>query len=110
MLGRSIIADRARRDEVARYVAVMTRRRDIWKAVNGVIDRAPIAAWELAQIRAPTLVIVGDEDVATRIEKSEAIVAAIAGSQLAIVPRAGHSSTVEEPAEVTRRVQTFLER
>ncbi len=110
MLGRSIIADPARRDEVAGYVKLMTRRRDIWRAVNGVIDRAPIARWELAQIRAPTLVIVGDEDVATRIEKSEAIVAAISGSKLTIVPRAGHSSTVEEPHEVTRCIQTFLER
>ena len=110
MLGRSIMADSARRDEVAGYIKVMTRRRDVWKAVNGVIDRAPIPRWELSQIRAPTLVIVVDEDVATRIEKAEAIVAAIGGATLAVVPRAGHSSTVEEPAEVTRCIQTFLER
>lgn len=110
MLGRSILADPSRRDEVARYVEAMSRRRDVWKAVNGVIDRAGIAAWELAQIRCPTLVIVGDEDVATPHAKAEALVAAIGGAELAVVPRAGHSSTVEEPAEITRCITTFLER
>ena len=110
MLGRSILADPARRDEVARYIALMTRRRDIWKAVNGVIDRAPVAAFELAAIRAPTLVIVGDEDVATTRDKAEALVAAIGGATLVVVPRAGHSSTVEEPAAVTDAIVRFLER
>src|SRR5688572_30312830 len=46
MLGKSILADSARKQEVARYVQAMTRRRDIWKAVNGVIDRAGIARSE----------------------------------------------------------------
>jgi pimeloyl-ACP methyl ester carboxylesterase len=108
MLGKSIIADAARKTEVDAFVRVMTRRRDVWKAVNGVIDRAGVPRWELAQITAPTLVVVGDEDVATPRAKSEALVAAIAGARLAVVPRAGHSSTVEEPAEVTHLLSEFL--
>lgn len=108
MLGRSINADPSREHEVAEFVSIMTRRRDVWKAVNGVIDRAGVSAAELAQITAKTLVIVGDEDVATPRVKAEALVAAIRGAQLAVIPRAGHSSSVEEPAEVTRAIAAFL--
>jgi len=108
MLGTSIINDTARKREVADFVRVMTRRRDVWKAVNGVVDRAGIAGWELAQISAPTLVVVGDEDVATPRTKAEALVAQIAGARLAVIPRAGHSSTVEAPADVTRAISEFL--
>jgi len=110
MMGTSILADKARKAEVDGYVKLMTRRRDVWKAVNGVIDRAGIADWELAQIRAPTLVIVGDEDVATPRPRAEGIVSRIAGATLVVIPRAGHSSTVEEPTEVTRHIEEFLDR
>ncbi len=109
MMGKSILADPNRKAEVAGFVKLMTRRRDVWKAVNGVIDRAGIAAWELAQIRAPTLVIVGDEDVATTPAKADALVAAIRGAKLAVIPRAGHSSSVEEPEAVTRQIAVFLD-
>jgi pimeloyl-ACP methyl ester carboxylesterase len=87
----------------------MKRRRDIWKAVNGVIDRAGVAASELARIRAPTLVIVGDEDVATPPAKAQQIVAAIAGAKLITIPRAGHSSPVEEPIAVTKAIEEFIQ-
>jgi pimeloyl-ACP methyl ester carboxylesterase len=100
MLGRSILDDKARRDDVKKFTALMTRRRDIWRAVNGVIDRAGVHD-ELGRIRAPTLVIVGDEDVATPPPKAERIASAIAGARLVRIPRAGHSSPVEEPAAVT---------
>lgn len=109
MLGQTIRRDPKRRDEIAGYVRLMTRRRDIWKAVNGVIDRAGITVSELAQIRAPTLVVVGDEDVATPRAKAERLVATIPNATLAVVPGAGHSSTVEAPDLVTRAITEFLE-
>jgi 3-oxoadipate enol-lactonase len=107
MLGKTILADKARRDELAKYVNLMSRRRDIWRAVNGVIDRAGIHA-ELSRITAPTLVVVGDEDVATPRPKAEKIAAAITGARLVTIPRAGHSSPVEEPALVTAAIEDFL--
>jgi len=75
--------------------------------VAGVIDR-PSIAHELERIRAPTLVIVGDEDVATTPAKADRLVAGIAGARLVRIPHAGHSSTVEEPAAVTAAIETFL--
>ncbi len=107
MLGRTILADPARRDHVARFNDIMTRRRDIWRAVHGVVDRAGCFD-ELARIRTPTQVLVGDEDVATPRPKAERIVAAVAGARLVAIPRAGHSSPVEEPAVVTAALDEFL--
>lgn len=107
MLGKSILTDPTRKAQVARHVAVMTRRRDIWRAVNGVVDRAGVFD-ELGRIRANTLVVVGDEDVATPPAKAARIAAAIAGATLATIPRAGHSSPVEEPAAVTAAIERFL--
>jgi 3-oxoadipate enol-lactonase len=107
MLGKTILTDPARRDEVKRYSALMSRRRDIWRAVNGVMDR-PGIQHELARITAPTLVVVGEEDVATPPTKAERIARGIAGARLVRIPHAGHSSTVEEPAAVTAAMETFL--
>jgi 3-oxoadipate enol-lactonase len=108
MFGETILADRARRGELARFLDVMSQRKDIWRAVNGVIDRAGIHD-ELARISVPTLVIVGDEDVATPPAKAEAIVAAIQGARMTRIPRAGHSSTVEEPEAVSAALVSFLQ-
>jgi pimeloyl-ACP methyl ester carboxylesterase len=85
----------------------MSRRGDIWRAVNGVIDRGGIHS-ELSRIAAPTLVVVGDEDTATPPPKAEKIAAAISGAKLVRIPRAGHSSPVEEPAAVTSALTGFL--
>jgi 3-oxoadipate enol-lactonase len=107
MLGKSILADPSRKAEVARYADLMSRRRDGWRACNGVIDRGDIHA-ELSRITCPTLVVVGDEDVATVPAKAEKIASAIRGAKLVRIPRAGHSSTVEEPRAVTQALTSFL--
>ena len=107
MLGKTILTDKARRADLERFVQLMSRRRDIWRAVNGVVDRGGIHH-ELPRITAPTLVVVGDEDLATPRPKAEKIAGAIAGSRLVTIPRAGHSSPVEEPALVTAAIEQFL--
>lgn len=107
MFGKAILTDPARREEIARYTEVMARRRDIWRAVNGVIDRAPVAS-ELPRIKAPTLIIVGEDDTATPTDKSDRMTAAIAGSRLVRIPGAGHSSTVEDPRAVNAAMESFL--
>jgi 3-oxoadipate enol-lactonase len=105
--GKTFLADATRKAELAGYVDLLTRRRDAWRATNGVIDRAGVIP-ELTRITAPTLVIVGDEDVATVPAKAQRIVERIAGARLVTIPRAGHSSTVEEPVAVTAAIASFL--
>ena len=107
MLGKTILTDKSRRAELAKYVDLMSRRRDIWRAVAGVVDRGGVHH-ELGRIAAPTLVVVGDEDVATPRPKAERIVSAIAGARLVTIPHAGHSSPVEEPQAVTAAIEEFL--
>jgi 3-oxoadipate enol-lactonase len=107
MLGKTVLGDPARKADVARFTKIMAQRRDIWRAVNGVIDRAGCAD-ELARIRVPTLVVVGTEDVATVPAKAHELVAGIAGAKLVEIAGAGHSSTVEQPAAVTAAIEQFL--
>jgi pimeloyl-ACP methyl ester carboxylesterase len=73
-----------------------------------VIERAGVVD-ELARITCPTLVLVGEEDVATVPAKSERIRDLIAGATLVRIPEAGHSSSVEQPAAVTAALAAFLQ-
>lgn len=107
MLGRTFLNDPARAAERARAQATMASRRDIWRAVNGVVDRAGVHD-ELARVAAPTLVVVGEEDVATVPAKAERIAAGIRGAKLVRIPGAGHSSSIEQPEAVTRAIGDFL--
>ena len=108
MFGRTFLTDPARSVERAEWKArLSSNRREIWRAVNGVIERHAVYD-ELASITVPTLVAVGDEDVATVPAKAERIHAAIRGSTLVRIPYAGHSSSVEQPALVNAAIDAFL--
>jgi pimeloyl-ACP methyl ester carboxylesterase len=63
---------------------------------------------QLASIRCPTLVLVGDGDELTPPALSEEIAAGIAGARLVRVPDCGHLSTLERPAEVTQALVEWL--
>lgn len=82
-------------------------RKGTSRAAHAVIDRDGVYDY-LEKISAPTLIIVGDEDVATVPAKSERMHAAIRDSELLVIPRAGHSSSIEEPEAVTRAIEDFL--
>ena len=77
------------------------------RAAHGVIDRAGVYD-QLDRIATPTLVLVGDEDVATVPAKAESLHQAISGSKLVVVPGAGHSASIEQPVLVTRALEDFL--
>lgn len=109
MFGRTFLADPARAAERDAWRAhLLGNRRAIWRATLGVVDRAGVAD-ELPRITAPTLVVVGDEDAATVPAKAERIAALIPGARLAVVCGAGHSSSVEQPAEVSVLLGAFLD-
>jgi 3-oxoadipate enol-lactonase len=62
---------------------------------------------DISRIRAPVLVIAGNEDPVTTVADAQAICAAIAQSALAIVP-GSHLSNIEAPAAFTRELLSFL--
>lgn len=79
----------------------------ISQAVKGVIDRQGVLD-ELKNITVPTLVGVGDEDIATKPEKAESIHGQIKNSQFHLIPKAGHSSCLEQPEIVNQLIENFL--
>jgi 3-oxoadipate enol-lactonase len=109
MFGRTFLEDPAREADrrVWRERGMANRPRGITRALAGVIERKPIYD-ELGKIAVPTLVMVGDEDVATIPAKAERIHAAIAGSRLVVIPGAGHTSSVEQPDVVNAALEGFL--
>lgn len=111
MFSQTYLADDDRAAERAhwRQQIVGNHRIGITRAVRGVVDRQGVDD-QIGKIATPTLIIVGEEDVATVPAKSERMHAAIPGSSLVRIPRAGHSSTIEEPAAVNAAMTEFLER
>ncbi len=110
MFGRKFLenpARRALRDELRRRF-LDNDRIGITRAVTGVIDREGVAD-EIGRISHPTLVLVGDQDVATPLVKAERIHALIRDSRLVVIEGAGHSSVLEEPEAVTRALAGFLD-
>jgi len=77
------------------------------RAAHGVIDRDGVYD-QLGRINTPTLILVGDEDVATVPAKAERLHQAITGSRLVVIPGAGHSASIEQPTLVTRAIEEFL--
>jgi pimeloyl-ACP methyl ester carboxylesterase len=63
---------------------------------------------DLARIRAPTLLLIGDDDMVS-LEHSVALYRAIPGSELAVVPGASHAVCMEKPELVNKVVLDFLE-
>lgn len=108
MFSRDFLTDPARAAQRAHWQRKLTgNRRSIWRAVNGVIDRAGVYD-ELGRVTCPVLVLVGDQDVATVPAKSERIHAAIPQSRLVRIAKAGHSSSIEQPAAVNAALDDFL--
>ncbi|WXG43740.1 MAG: alpha/beta hydrolase [Promethearchaeati archaeon SRVP18_Atabeyarchaeia-1] len=62
----------------------------------------------LAEIRVPTLIIRGSEDILTPKPMSDILNNRIKGSTIKIIKGAGHSSIVEKPMEVSEAIMQFL--
>ncbi len=69
------------------------------------IDVRPL----LSHIRAPTLVLVGEEDVLTPIWCAREIVEAIPNASLVVIGGAGHAPTIERPDIVNALAVAFFE-
>lgn len=109
MFGQKFLADptRAELRQVMRQRIIQNHRIGITRAVTGVVERKGVYE-EIRTIKVPTLIVVGDQDVATVPAKSQRIQAQIAGSRLVIIPGAGHTATVEEPTAINQALLAFL--
>lgn len=73
----------------------------------GSFERLDITA-RLPQIAAPTLVMVGEDDILKPRKYAEIIARGIPHSQLAVLPHAGHAANWEQPALFNALVLGFL--
>lgn len=74
-------------------------------AVMGRIDSRPM----LSSIRAPTLVLVGEDDELTPPDRAAEMAHGILAARLVSVPHCGHLSTLERPREVTGALLAWLQ-
>ncbi len=68
----------------------------------------PPAIGRLAEIRVPTLVVVGDKDQPETIDIAQMLANGIAGAQQVVIPDTAHHLNLEKPAEFNRVVLDFL--
>jgi len=108
LFGKTFLADPGRAEQRNHWEKHMLNlKKSISKAVQGVIDRKGVYE-EIKSIEKPTLIMVGDEDVATVPDKARQIHKQINGSILQILQSAGHSSSIEKPEEVNRLLNDFI--
>ena len=73
-------------------------------AMIGRPDSRPL----LVDIKVPTLVLVGRQDIATPLVRAEEMAADIGHSQLVVIEKCGHMAPLEKPAEVTAALRRWL--
>jgi 3-oxoadipate enol-lactonase len=81
---------------------------DVSQVQRGMAER-PDSMDTLKTINVPTLLVTGDEDPMTGVNEAEIMRQQIAGSQLRVIPKAGHYSPWEQPAEAGRILRQFLD-
>jgi pimeloyl-ACP methyl ester carboxylesterase len=111
LYGKTFLADPERgaeREEMRRRFLAIDATGAV-RALGGVLSRAPVEE-ELSSIRCPTLVLSGDEDTALVPARSARTAQLIPSARFQLIPRAGHSSPIEQPQAVTTALRAFLER
>ena len=73
-----------------------------------VVWPEPRAATRLEDVRCPTLVVVGDQDVPDTLEIADLLAASIPGARKAVIEGSGHLPSLERPDELTRLLLDFL--
>jgi len=81
--------------------------RGIADSLAGLAARADSTS-TLREVRVPTLVVCGLEDLLTPPSEAEALRAGIAGSRLELIPRAGHLASLENPEAFNAVLKDFL--
>lgn len=78
-------------------------------AVQQGMAARPDSVPTLATINVPTLVVAGEEDVTTPLADLQAIHRGIAGSQMVVIPKAGHYAIFERSGDVGGAIRKFLD-
>lgn len=107
LVGRTTQAERPAVVAAVREAVLAAPARGVVDALAGLAARADSTP-TLREIRVPTLVVCGAEDEITPPAEAEAMARGIGGSRLVAIPRAGHLSSLEDPAAFDAAVRPFL--
>lgn len=78
------------------------------RALLAMRDR-PDSTPSLATIRVPVLALAGEEDGITPVTEARRIAEGVPTGRLAVIPRAGHLSSLEDPASFNNALKSFLD-
>jgi len=111
LMGPAFLNDPDRQQDVAFWRSEMKTldKRSIHRFGKAIFGRDDVLG-DVAALDSPppTQIIVGSDDVATPVAKSQALQKAIKGATLTVVPDAGHTSPIEQPQAVTDAMTQFL--
>jgi pimeloyl-ACP methyl ester carboxylesterase len=95
------VYDRVSPDGPEHFPIVLEKMMRMWR------EEPDIAFSELAGVRAPTLVMQGDDDI-VEVEHSAALAATLPDAQLAVIPGSSHMVPLEKPDLVNQLILDFL--
>jgi pimeloyl-ACP methyl ester carboxylesterase len=93
--------------DAARSMAMKMSPADVAAVQRGMADRADSIP-TLATINVPALVIAGEDD-SVPLSELQLMQQQISGSELRVIPKAGHYAAMEHPAEFGRLLRTFCD-
>jgi len=107
LLGTSTRASRPELGDRVRALALSNPPEAIAGAIRALMTR-PDSTPLLRTIHCPTLIVVGEEDLLTPPALSEEMRRAITGSDLVVLPGAGHLSSLEQTDAFNSALAAFL--
>jgi len=109
MFAASVLRDPSRTRELDSWRRTIASNdpRALIRFGNAIFERDDVTE-PLRSVRLPTLVVVGQEDIAQPPKRSEHLARAIPGAALEIIPRAGHLSTIDNPEAVNAALVPFI--
>jgi pimeloyl-ACP methyl ester carboxylesterase len=96
--------------EIARELVDMMKRAPVRGAADAARARTQRRDYVtlLPDIKVPTLIVVGEFDAFTPVADAELMHKAIPGSQLVVIPEAGHVTNLEQPELFDRALGSFI--
>jgi pimeloyl-ACP methyl ester carboxylesterase len=108
-----LLGDTTRREnpslvETVRSLILCSSSAAIAGAITALMTR-PDSTPQLQSIHCPALIVVGEEDTLTPPAMSRDLQRGIAGSELAVIRKAGHLASLEQPAAFNAELARFLD-
>jgi 3-oxoadipate enol-lactonase len=108
LMGRTTVSSRPDLVDGARAMMRKMSAENVSLVQRGMAER-PDSVADLKTINIPTLILIGEEDVLSTVADGELMRQHIAGSELKVIPKAGHYSPWEQPGAVGTVLRQFLD-